>query len=361
MVVIQAYSRLHFGLLNPIPGGEAASRFFGGVGVMIRQPDLSLCVEPDSVWLAEGPQAERALAFAQRFVAASCRDEQIAPLPPHRLRIDRVMPAHAGLGSGSQLGLSVARALAASWGLSCDLATLVRRAGRGLRSAVGAHGFEQGGFLVESGKTTNDKLAPLVARQPFPEAWRVVVVFPPHPNPPPPGGREHSSPPPTRGEGSLSPSPLVGEGWGGGAVGLHGGGEVEAFARLTENPAVLSATEALCRLVLLGLLPALIELDVDAFGESLYEFNRRVGEAFAPVQGCAYASLRIAELIDFMRSQNIRGVGQSSWGPAVFAVVADAERAEHLVTQLRTHFDLPQSAVWTTQACNHGATLKSEN
>jgi beta-ribofuranosylaminobenzene 5'-phosphate synthase len=326
MVVIQAYSRLHFGLLNPVAQEWGVSRSFGGVGVMIRQPELTLCIEPDSVWSAEGPQADRALAFAQRFAAASCRDEHLAQLPPHRLRIERGMPAHAGLGSGSQLGLSVARALATSWGLSCDLATLARRVGRGLRSAVGAHGFEQGGFLVESGKTTNDILAPLVARQPFPEAWRVIVAL---------------------------PSPHI--------AGLHGGGEVEAFARLKENLAILSATETLCRLVLLGLLPALIEHDVDAFGESLYEFNRRVGEAFAPVQGGVYASLRIAELIDFVRSQNIRGVGQSSWGPAVFAVVADAERAEHLAAQLCKRFDLPHSAVWTTPACNHGAILKTEN
>ncbi len=180
--------------------------------------------------------------------------------------------------------------------------------------------------MVEAGKTADEKLAPLVARQPFPEAWRLVVALPSH----------H-------------------------AAGLHGGSELEAFARLAENPAVASATEKLCRLVLLDLLPALIERDVDAFGEALYEFNRRAGEAFAPVQGGVYASPHIAELVDFVRSQNIRGVGQSSWGPAVFAVVADAERADHLAAQLRTRFDLPQSAVWTTQACNHGATLKSEN
>ncbi len=322
MVMIQAYSRLHFGLLNPVAQERGDARCFGGVGVMIRHPDLTLCVEPDSVWSAEGPQAERVLAFAQRFAAATCREDQTGPQPPHHLRVERVMPAHAGLGSGSQLALSVARALATSWGLNCGLATLARRVGRGLRSAVGTHGFEQGGFLVESGKTTNDILAPLVARQPFPDVWRVVVALP----------SDH-------------------------IAGLHGGSEVEAFACLTENPAILSATETLCRLVLLGLLPALIEHDVDAFGESLYEFNRRVGEAFAPVQGDVYASPQIAELVAFVRSQNIRGVGQSSWGPAVFAVVADAERADHLAAQLRTRFELPQSAVWTTQACNHGARI----
>jgi beta-ribofuranosylaminobenzene 5'-phosphate synthase len=347
MVRAQAYSRLHFGFLNPA-GGETfgreptSSRCFGGVGLMIAQPDLCLRVEPASSWSAEGPLAQRALSFAQRFAETSCREDKRERLPPHHVRIECAMPAHAGLGSGSQLALSVARALAASWGLCGDLNTLVRRTGRGLRSALGAHGFEHGGLLVESGKRVPEGLAPLVARQPFPERWRVVVALPPHPQPLPRSGGERL-------------------GVRGSAAGLHGGGETQVFARLTTEPANVGRTEALCRLVLLGLLPALVEGDVDAFGEALYEFNARVGEAFAPVQGGVYASPRLAELVAFVRGQNVRGVAQSSWGPAVFAVVADAEQAQHLAARLRQRFALEDAAVWVTAACNHGATLEKED
>jgi beta-ribofuranosylaminobenzene 5'-phosphate synthase len=330
VIQLKAYSRLHFGFLNPLgrsPAGlEApAGRCFGGVGLMIAQPDLLLCAEPAPAWSAEGPLAERALAFAQRFAAASCRDENVPPLLPHRLRIERVMPPHAGLGSGTQLGLSVGRALAASWELSCDVPTLARRVGRGLRSALGTHGFEHGGFLVESGKLSAERLSPLVARQPFPEVWRLVVAIP-----------------------TVQ------------TTGLHGRGEIEAFARLPADPNTSARIDVLCRLVLLGMLPALVERDVDVFGEALYEFNVRVGEAFAPVQGGVYASPQAAELVKFIRAQGHRGAGQSSWGPAVFAVVADTEHAEHLAVKLRQHFNLPQAAVWTTPACNHGAILGNE-
>jgi beta-ribofuranosylaminobenzene 5'-phosphate synthase len=331
MIQVRAHGRLHFGLLNP-PGTDrsgpasAPSRCFGGVGLMIAQPDLLLRVEPASTWSAEGPLAERALEFAQRFADAACQEEQIAALTPHRLLMERLMPVHAGLGSGTQLGLSVARALSASCGLSCDVAKLALRVGRGLRSALGAHGFELGGFLVEAGKRWPDGLAPLVVRHPFPDTWRLVVALP----------SQH-------------------------VAGRHGRDEEEAFAQLAANAAGLARTEVLCRLVLLGLLPALIERDVDAFGEALYEFNVRVGEAFAPVQGGVYASPQVAELVAFLRGQHVRGVGQSSWGPAVFGVVADAERAEHLAAQLRRSFALPQTAVWTTSACNHGATLEQKD
>src|SRR5439155_19963339 len=141
-----------------------------------------------------------------------------------------------------------------------------------------------GGLLVEGGKTDRDEIAPLLAHQPFPEDWHVLLILPR------------------------------------GLQGAHGAREQEAFARLADHASNLSRTEALCRLVLLGMLPALAEHDLPAFGEALYDFNRRVGEMFAPWQSGVYAHPQTTELIAWLRQQGVRGVGQSSWGPAVFAV-----------------------------------------
>jgi beta-RFAP synthase len=325
MVTVQACSRLHFGLLNPVGGEGANARRFGGVGLMIERPGLRLHVRASSSWSATGPIAERTLAFARRFTENTRREEGLDDGPPHSLHTEWVMPEHAGLGSGTQMGLAVAQALAVSRGLRCDLATLARRVGRGVRSALGTHGFEQGGFLVEAGKRASDRLAPLVARLTFPESWRLVLALP------------------TTAEG---------------AAGLHGMREVEAFTRLA---AETRQTDTLCRLVLLDLLPALVERDLDSFGEALYEFNARVGEAFAPVQGGVYASPRVAELVAFLRSLGVRGVGQSSWGPTVFAVVADEDHGRHLAARLRQQFALNDEAVLVTSACNHGASVTSES
>jgi beta-ribofuranosylaminobenzene 5'-phosphate synthase len=335
-VFIRVYSRLHFGLLNaggneraePGPGGETPlPRHFGGVGLMIERPGLRVHALPASSWSASGPLAERALAFARRFAESVRQNEGDKDLPPRRIGIERAAPEHAGLGTGTQLGLAVAQALAVSWGLEYDVRTLARRVGRGLRSALGVHGFEQGGLLVESGKLSADRLAPLVARLSFPDPWRLVLVLP---------GEE------------------------GRTVGLHGVREEKAFARLAVGEAAPARTDVLCRLVLLGLLPALVECDADAFGEALHDFNARVGEVFAPVQGGLYASPRVAELVAFVRSQGIPGVGQSSWGPTVFAVVADEDHAKHLADRLREQFALEQEAVLVTPACNHGALLERE-
>ncbi len=331
MVRVQAYGRLHFGLLNPTgtetPTETTRLRRFGGVGVMVERPGLRLRVVAAPSWSADGPLADRALAFAHRFAQCTRQEEGGRDCPPRRLLSEQALPEHAGLGSGTQLGLTVARALAVSWGLKCDLPSLVRRVGRGQRSALGAHGFEQGGLLVESGKHTTDQLAPLVARLAFPEPWRLVLVLP--------DARDRTT-------------------------GIHGDREIEAFAQLTECPAASGGPDTLCRLVLLGLLPALVERDLDGFGEALYDFNARVGETFAPVQGGVYASPRVAERVAFVRGQGVRGVGQSSWGPTVFAVVADEDHGQHLAARLRDRFALEDFAVLVTPACNHGATLEEE-
>jgi len=329
MIRVTAPARLHFGLLSLPAEGEdlwpdhrgtpaLPVRRFGGVGLMVEQPALRLCVEPAPGWSAEGPLAERALAFAHHFAPTVPGGS----LPPRRLVVESAPPEHCGFGTGTQLGLAVARALAAGAGLpDFGVAELARRVGRGLRSALGVHGFARGGFLVEAGKRSPDGVSPLVARLSFPEAWRVVLAVPP-------------------GEGAV-----------------HGDRERQAFRDLLGRGPGAGAAEALCRLVLLGMLPALAERDLEAFGEALYDFNARAGEAFAAAQGGTYGGPRVAELVAFARRQAVRGVGQSSWGPAVFAVVGDAGRADHLAGQLRKAFGLSPARVFVTGACDHGAEI----
>jgi beta-ribofuranosylaminobenzene 5'-phosphate synthase len=319
VVTVQAFARLHFGLMNP-NGGES-DRIFGGVGLIISDPNLLVQVEPSASWAAEGPLSDRALTFAQRFWESSRREDNLSNLPPQRISIKRAIPRHIGLGSGTQLALATARALAVSWNLPCDTPTLARRVGRGARSALGIHGFDLGGLLVEGGKRSAASLSPLLARHTFPEEWRLVLTVP--------GGSE-------------------------GAEGLSGRDEIEAFARLQEGEATQSRTEKLCQLVLFGMLPALLERDLEMFGEALHEFNALAGEAFAPVQGGIYASRQVAETVAYLRGLNHRGVGQSSWGPLVFAITGDQDQAEWTAARLRRHFALAESQVWLSCACNHG-------
>src|SRR5262249_39568616 len=134
------------------------------------------------------------------------------------------------------------------------------------------------------------------------------------------------------------------------AAAWHGERERAAFAALSDAP----ADDSLCRQVLLGMLPALAERDLAAFGEALYEFNRRAGEPFRRIQGGPYASPEMEELIEWLRGLGARGVGQSSWGPTVFAVVGGAEAAEALSRQARARWG-PDLLSFVTAARNRGA------
>ena len=326
MIRVSTPSRLHFGLFA-LPTGDAPgawpdrdgrpvlpARSYGGVGLMIEQPDLTVMVEPATIWHSDGALADRALTFARTASAALASDH------PLHIRVATTVRAHVGLGSGTQLALAVARAVALTAGRDeLSAVELARLVGRGQRSALGIHGFAQGGFLVEGGKRAADDIAPLVARAAFPTAWRIVLIIP------------HA---------------LEGD---------HGPRERAAFRALGQAGADLGRTDALCRLALLGMLPALAEADFDAFGEAVYDFNRRVGEMFRPWQGDLYAHPRIAALVTALRThEGVRGVGQSSWGPTVFAVVR-AEEAHGLCARLVSKHECAPEELLVTAAANRGA------
>lgn len=302
--------RLHFGLLSHAPH---RSRRFGGVGLMLEQPGFHISAAVmdysphDSGELDEycGPSEWRSRVLE---VVRRCRDASSAndrPSPPGVVwELSSAIPSHIGLGSGTQLGLAVALAWSA---LHADAAVstcatpfestfLARLSGRGLRSALGIHGFQHGGLLVEAGKRSSAQISPVVARADFPAHWRIVLICPPHER------------------------------------GLSGTAEVAAFAALPPMSDAVSAE--LCRTVLLELLPAVQESDFDACSEALFQFGWRIGEYFAPAQGGIFASTRMASLVDWLRRRGIAGVGQSSWGPLLFVLCPDSDTAGSLIQDL---------------------------
>src|SRR2546430_1480649 len=131
MIRVTTGSRLHFGLLG-LSG--STGRAFGGCGLMVREPAVSVTVCPADEWRAAGPLAARALAFAKRFAESLPPDS----LEPQQVTVEECPPEHVGLGVGTQLGLAVARAINRTAGLpDLPAAELARRVGRGARSAVG--------------------------------------------------------------------------------------------------------------------------------------------------------------------------------------------------------------------------------
>src|SRR5881628_1392377 len=298
-IFVEAPARLHFGVLDL--RGDLGRRF-GGIGAAVPAPSLLLEARPAAELNAEGPDAARTLEFARRFARHHDRDLRL------HFCVHRSIPAHAGLGSGTQLALAVARASAELSGLPTDVTALARAVDRGRRSGVGTWTFAHGGFVLEGGRTPRgpeendaDRVAPLLARMPFPAAWRCVVAVPR------------------------------------GTPGLAGDEEAAAFARLPPAPA--REVERVAHLVLLQLLPALAEGDLADFGAALAEVQRITGRWFAPVQGGGFAPGETGQLVERLREWGAVGVGQSSWGPAVYGIVGDARDSEALAERVRGILD----------------------
>lgn len=328
MVRVRTGSRLHFGLfslaaehagpwLNQEGEPTIPRRQFGGVGLMIENPGIELTVVEAKAWTAEGPLGGRALQFAQTYCKAAGIREAF------HVHVVSAAPEHAGLGTGTQLGLAVAFAIA-NWTESpVTCSAVAKMLGRGRRSAIGVHGFNFGGLIIDGGKTSDSEIAPLLHHEDFPEQWGILLITP------------HE------------------------LQGTHGPGEMDAFNVLANQNADDRTTEVLCRLVLLGMLPAIVGEDLASFGEALYDFNRRVGMMFRHVQGGIYAHPRIEDVLKTLREMGVKGVGQSSWGPTIFAV-AEMDRIPELRKRLIDKRIIATEEAIITRACNSGASVGSK-
>src|SRR5256886_16054700 len=169
----------------------------------------------------------------------------------------------------------------------------------GRRSGVGTGTFAYGGFVLEGGRTPGgtERVAPLLARLPFPDLWCAVVAVP-------------------RGK-----------------PGLAGDDEAAAFARLPSPSA--RDVERVSHLVLMQLLPALAEADLAGFGTALGEVQRITGSWFASAQGGVFAPGETEQLVERLRAWGAAGVGQSSWGPAVYGLVGGGGAARALAERVR--------------------------
>ena len=135
---------------------------------------------------------------------------------------------------------------------------------------------------------------------------------------------------------------------------ISGHDEEEAFRRLP--PAAEESSNRLSRIVLMRLLPALVERHLTEFGAALSEAQEIVGAAFSAVQAGAFHPQ--AELIvRRLKEAGACGVGQSSWGPAVYALAAD-DREEERLRSLALSV-APHAAILCARAMNRAATLET--
>ena len=271
-----------------------AGRRYGSIGLALDGPFTRVRLEPAPHIVAEGPDAPRASRYARTLAKHFGLSDGV------RIDIEEAIPPHAGLGSGTQLALAVGAGMARLFDLDVRTVDIAALLDRGSRSGLGIGLFDQGGFVVDGGTAGDGVPPPVIARQPFPPEWRVLLVY----------DRKRQ--------------------------GVYGETEIEKFAALLEFPEADAA--ALCRLVLMCALPGVVQADLDAFGDAIGPIQARVGDHFAGVQGGRFASPGVSRVLEWLGSGDVRAIGQSSWGPTGFAVCPNESAALRLMDEARVRF-----------------------
>ena len=308
LVSVFAPARLHMGFIDL---GGTLGRQFGSIGVGINEIATRLNISGADELDATGPSSERAAKYARIIAEKLGLDCRLS------IRIHEAIPAHIGLGSGTQLALAVGMGIARFHGLDLGVRDIAKLIERGGRSGIGIAVFEQGGLVVDGGRGADTDTPPLLSRMEIPPAWRFILVFD------------------RRGQG------------------LHGKQEVDAFKTLPPFP--VAETARLCHLLMMQALPALAEGDINGFGSVITELQNAVGDHFAPAQGGRFTSPEVGLALVWLQQQGAVGLGQTSWGPTGFCMVENPEHALLLSSQVGQLFDGLDFLVATAR--NQGAEI----
>ncbi|CAI50556.1 GHMP family kinase (homolog to beta-ribofuranosylaminobenzene 5'-phosphate synthase) [Natronomonas pharaonis DSM 2160] len=294
-VRVETGGRVHIGFQNL---SLAHERLYGGVGLAIDEPRAVVEAEPASTVECDD-------AVVATYAERACSELGVNGA---RVEVCERLPRHVGLGSGTQLALATLTAVARAHDVALTVRKRAPALGRGGRSGVGVATFEAGGFVVDAGhpteRFTTDPPAAgswtvpeVVARRRVPDDWRLLLVLPDA------------------------------------APGRSGDDEDESIRAVVED-ADPGVADELAGVLVRRLLPAVAEGRLDAFGDAVGAFGRLNGAWYADQQGGVYRP-PAGRIIDRLSDcPAVRGLGQSSWGPAVYGVT-DASMAADATADAR--------------------------
>ncbi len=285
-VKVKAPSRLHLGIIDMRGSG---GRRYGSFGLALNHPQTLVEVETSEDFDVSGEDIDRAKNFAERFIHSLGLEKKFS------IKVISAPPPHSGLGSGTQLALSIGTAISRLNQLEIDTYRIARLMKRGAVSGVGIHAFKYGGFILDGGHGRGKDIPPLLFRYEIPENWYVVVGI-----------------------------PEMKRIW----------GHDEKKMMDTVSLKGIDTSERISKILLMNLLPAIVEKDFNEFVEALEKIDVEVGKSFSSVQSGIVRGRIIKDGIEYLKEMGAGGCGQSSWGPAFYGFVEGKRMAERLSRSL---------------------------
>lgn len=322
-VVVETPSRIHL-TLTDLAGD--CGRVDGGVGVALADPSIVVEAQRGEELSVRGENAERARAAAEAVM--ELLDLKGAGA---EITIRHCYKQHVGLGGGTQLAMAVGKALCELYGRTASAREIAAAVGRGGTSGIGVAAFERGGFIVDGGHSFGpgkEKVdfrpssasfgvtpPPVILQASLPKFWTFLLAMPDIPK------------------------------------GAHGRHEADVFGAFCPVPR--GEVAELCREILVRMIPAVLEGDLDGFGNAV---NRVQDLGFKRVEVGLQHPL-IGRLMEAMRSAGAAGAGLSSFGPTVYAV-ADSN-ARDIEAAAMEAMRVVGGEVVVTRPKNSGAQMRS--
>jgi beta-ribofuranosylaminobenzene 5'-phosphate synthase len=326
-IIVTTPSRVHLALIDL---NGSLGRVDGGIGLSLSHTGFRISAQyADETQIISTDESVSRAKKILKLLQEKCTIDNV------RIEIEENIPSHVGLGSGTQLSLGIAQAVCSLCDLDLtpqEMAFLVERGGT---SGIGIAAFSQGGFIVDGGhEFSKDEVCigkknsflpssaskgikppPIIFRHDFPD-WDILITIP---------NCKH----------------------------ISGDEEVKLFQTLCPMP--LSDVQSISHIVLLKLLPALIQHDLESFGDAVEK-----------IQGIGWKKVEINEqdeivrqTIAFLRDNGGYGVGLSSWGPAIFCFGKNLRQLE-IITNKFFADNNPGGYCFLTHASNTGAMVINE-
>ncbi len=295
IITLNSPARIHIGFLNMEKTGL---RKFGSLGLTISKFSYIIQIEKSNK--IEISCNDPTLSNKIKNIIILLR--QHLNFSNFKIHVLSKIPMHSGLGSGTQLALSIGYLITKLNKIKFDVNYIATILKRGSRSGIGIESFKNGGFNIDVGKLKKSSRPPLnILNLKWPVEWKIILLFDKN------------------------------------IIGIHGKDEVKEFETLREPDTNYSNEN--CKNLLMKIIPGLMEKNFTEFSDGVRIIQNNMSKTFYKKKN-KFASKTIEKIFNNLYKMDCNSYGQSSWGPTGFIFCENTKKRNELLNYLEEYINL---------------------
>lgn len=286
-------ARIHLGFLEM---NQSLPRFFGSLGLTISKYGYEIEIKNSDRFKVVSTDSN----LKKKVLSILIKFKKNMKIPFCEIIINKFIPRHIGLGSGTQLSLSIGYLVSLFFDLKMTIDEIAIFLKRGKRSGIGIQSFKKGGFAIDLGKKKNSTGTPLeLINLKWPDEWKIILIFQ--------NKKE----------------------------GFSGNNEIFEFKKVDRLPIKKNN----CSELLLKVIPGIMERDFKTFCQGIQLIQENMSETFYRDKRI-FASKKIRQLFKDFSKNKLCGYGQTSWGPTGFVFCENSKKRNELLKSLEKYINL---------------------